>query len=192
MKLVIQLTLLSIVVIILIIFYQTYFVKNEKIKLTNNNIDEETISKKQNNKIKNLKYDVTLDGNNQYSVTADQSEITYENDFEIVNMEKVSAIFIDQTNIPLTITADYAIYNNSNYNTNFKENVEINYLNRVIVSNNVDINFDVNTVTIYGNVVFEGLEGTIKTDNVKINLITKKIQIYMNDKKKKVELTTNL
>lgn len=192
MKLVIQLTLLSIVIIILIIFYQTYFVKNEKIELTNNNRGEETISKKQNNKIKNLKYDVTLDGNNQYSVTADQSEITYENDFEIVNMEKVSAIFIDQSNIPLTITADYAIYNNSNYNTNFKENVEINYLNRVIVSNNVDINFEVNTVTIYGNVVFEGLEGTIKTDNVKINLITKKIQIYMNDKKKKVEITTNL
>ena len=47
-------------------------------------------------------------------------------------------------------------------------------------------------MTIYGNVEFEGLEGTIKADNVKINLITKKIQIYMDNKKEKVELTTNL
>ena len=192
MKLVIQSALLFIIVIILIIFYQIYFANDQKISLSTNDDKEELIPQKQNNKIKNLKYDVTLDENSQYSVTADQSEITYENNYEIVNMEKVLAIFIDETNIPLTITADYAIYNNSNYNTNFKENVKIKYLNKEIISNNMDINFSTNIVTIYGNVEFEGLEGTIKADNVKINLITKKIQIYMNNKKEKVELTTNL
>ena len=192
MKLVIQSALLFIIVIILIIFYQIYFANDQKISLSTNDDKEELIPQKQNNKIKNLKYDVTLDENSQYSVTADQSEITYENNYEIVNMEKVLAIFIDETNIPLTITADYAIYNNSNYNTNFKENVKIKYVNKEIISNNMDINFSTNIVTIYGNVEFEGLEGTIKADNVKINLITKKIQIYMDDKKEKVELTTNL
>ena len=36
----------------------------------------------------------------------------------------------------------------------------------------------------------QGLQGTINADNIKIDLITKEIEIYMNDDKDKVEVET--
>ena len=105
-------------------------------------------------------------------------------------MQKVEAIFIDETNIPIKITADTANYNNSNYNTNFSENVKIVYTDNIILSDNIDLNFQDNMITIYGNVKYDGLKGELSTDNIKINLITKKIEIYMNSIKDKVEVET--
>ena len=134
MKRIIQLILFSIIILASLIFYQTYLKEIEK---TSNIIDKtqnKIIEENQNNLIQNLKYEVRLDQNNQYIITSDLSEITYENDIEIVKMQKVTAIFIDGKNIPLTITSDKAIYNNSNYNTNFSDNIQIEYLNNVILS----------------------------------------------------------
>ena len=180
MKRIIQLVLFAVIIITSIIFYLTYIKEvketSAKIDETKNQLDEET----QNNLIQNLKYEVRLDQNNQYIITSDLSEITYENDIEIVKMQKVTAIFIDGKNIPLTITSDKAIYNNSNYNTNFKDNIKIEYLNNIILSDKMDLDFNNNIINIFGNVQYDGIQGVIKTDNIKINLITKKIDIYMN------------
>ena len=101
-------------------------------------------------------------------------------------MQNVVAIFIDQTNIPLTIISDYANYNNSIYNTNFEQNVKVEYLDNVILSDRMDLNFNENFISIYGNVKYESLKGIITTDNIKIDLITKKIEIYMYNEKQKV------
>ena len=105
-------------------------------------------------------------------------------------MQNVVAIFIDQTNIPLIVTSDQAIYNNSNYNTKFNHNVRIEYLDNVILSDNMDLDFNNNLITINQNVEYNGTQGTIIADNVKIDLITKKIEIYMDDTNDNVEITT--
>ena len=47
-------------------------------------------------------------------------------------MQTVFAKFIDEKNLSLIITSDNAIYNNSNYNTKFSNNVKITYLNNEI------------------------------------------------------------
>ena len=190
MKRIIQLILFSIIILTSLIFYQTYLKEIEK---TSNIIDKtqnKIIEENQNNLIQNLKYEVRLDQNNQYIITSDLSEITYENDIEIVKMQKVTAIFIDGKNIPLTITSDKAIYNNSNYNTNFSDNIQIEYLNNVILSDKMDLDFNNNVINIFGNVQYDGIQGSVKTDNIKINLITKKIDIYMNKYNKNVEVIT--
>ena len=190
MKKIIQLILYSIIILASLIFYQTYLKESEK---TSNIIDKtqkKIIEENQNNLIQNLKYEVRLDQNNQYIITSDLSEITYENDIEIVKMQKVTAIFIDGKNIPLTITSDKAIYNNSNYNTNFSDNIQIEYLNNVILSDKMDLDFNNNVINIFGNVQYDGIQGSVKTDNIKINLITKKIDIYMDKDKNNVEIIT--
>ena len=133
---------------------------------------------------------VQLDQDNQYIITSDLSEITYEGNIEIVKMQNVVAIFLDQTNIPLIVTSDQAIYNNSNHNTKFKNNVRIEYLNNFILSDNMDLDFKNDLITINENVEYSGIQGTIKADNVKIDLITKKIEIYMDDIDDNVEITT--
>ena len=90
---------------------------------------------------------VKLDQNKQYIITSDLSEITYDNNVELVKMQKVIAIFIDKNNIPLTVISDKAVYNNSNYNTKFRENVKIEYLNNIILADKMDLNFENNTIS---------------------------------------------
>tara|TARA_B100000902_G_scaffold212716_1_gene202266 strand:+ start:1640 stop:2215 length:576 start_codon:yes stop_codon:yes gene_type:complete len=190
MKKVIQLTLFSFLIIISIIFYKIYFVEKEQPKVEIDIQEEQQVSNTENNLIKNLKYEVKLDQDNQYIITSDLSEITYENNFEVVKMQNVTAIFIDQSNIPIIVTSDHAIYNNSNYNTKFYDNVRIEYLNNFILSDKMDLDFKNNLITINENVEYNGIQGTIIADNVKIDLITKKIEIYMDDINDNVEITT--
>ncbi len=190
MKKVIQLTLFSFLIVISIIFYKIYFVEKEQPKVEIDIQEEQQASNTENNLIKNLKYEVKLDQDNQYIITSDLSEITYENNFEVVKMQNVTAIFIDQSNIPIIVTSDHAIYNNSNYNTKFYDNVRIEYLNNFILSDKMDLDFKNNLITINENVEYNGIQGTIIADNVKIDLITKKIEIYMDDINDNVEITT--
>ena len=190
MKKTIQLILLLFLLVIIIIFYRTYFGEEKEVEIPSIEKQDQLKIENENNLIKNLRYEVRLDENKQYVITADLSEITYENSIEIVKMQKVVAIFTDDSSIPLTITADIATYNNSNYNTNFIKNVQVVYINNVILSDKMDLDFQNNMITIYGNVKYDGLEGNIKTDNIKIDLITKNIEIYMDDNKEKVEVNT--
>ena len=190
MKKAIQLILFSFLVIISIIFYKIYFKENEKIKVDINVQEEKLNTNSENNLIQNLKYEVKLDEDNQYIITSDLSEINYENNVEIVKMQKVVAIFIDKTNIPLIVASDQAIYNNLNYNTKFNQNVRIEYLDNVILSDYMDLNFKNNLITINENVKYSGIQGTINADNIKIDLITKKIEIYMDDTNDNVEIAT--
>ena len=190
MKKGIQLILFSFLIIISIIFYNIYFVEKEQPRVDIKIQEEQTTTNSENNLIKNLKYEVKLDQDNQYIITSDLSEITYEGNIEIVKMQNVVAIFLDQTNIPLIVTSDQAIYNNSNHNTKFNSNVRIEYLNNFILSDNMDLDFKNDLITINENVEYNGIQGTIKADNVKIDLITKKIEIYMDDINDNVEITT--
>jgi len=190
MKKIIQLILVLFLIFIAAIFYMIYFSNSEKIKTSILKDQIQSNLDNKNNLIRNLKYDVKFDGKNQYTITADLSEISYQNDIEIVNMKKVIAIFVDKTNEMLTITSNEAIYNNSNYNTNFIDNVKVNYNNNTILAEKMDLNFSENLITIYEKVNYEGLQGIITADYVKIDLITKKIQIYMSSKDEKVKVIT--
>ena len=40
------------------------------------------------------------------------------------------------------------------------------------------------------NIIYEGMQGLMKTDNIEIDLITKNIKIFMNDSKNKIEITS--
>ncbi len=191
MKRIIQLSLICLLIITIFIFNKTYFSKNEKIILETDIPKDQLNKETDNNLIKNLKYEVRLDKNNQYIITSNLSEISYVNDVELVKMQNVKAIILDQNNVPLTIKSDYALYNNSNYNTDFSDNVQIQYLNNKIFSDKINLNFQNNMVKIFQNVSYIGLGSTLKADNIKIDLITKKVEIYMDDKNDNVELTKN-
>tara|TARA_B100000424_G_C22850610_1_gene453634 strand:- start:5 stop:529 length:525 start_codon:yes stop_codon:yes gene_type:complete len=172
--------------------YLTYFSENKDKQIKTDIIkNDQSSDQTKNNVIKNLKYEVRFDQDSQYIITADLSEITYDNNVELVSMQKVIAIYIDKNNIPTVITSDKAIYNNSNYNTNFSENIQIEYMDNTILADNMDLDFSNDIIKIYENITYKGTRGTIKTDNIKIDLITKKIDIYMNNKKDNVKVITN-
>ncbi len=141
-----------------------------------------------NNLIKNLKYSVQFENKTQYTITSDLSEITYVENQEIVMMQKVSAVFKDENGSLLKIRSNEAIFNNSNYNTIFRGGVNIIYLDHIITSEKLLLNFQENIVTISDNIIYEGIQGLMKTDNITINLLTKDVEIFMNDNKDKVEI----
>ena len=53
----------------------------------------------------------------------------------------------------------------------------------------MDFDFNNSLIKIYENVKYDGIQGNIITDNIKIDLITKKIEIYMSNNNDNVEVT---
>ena len=189
MKRIIQLALLSIVIISIFIFSKIYFSENKEVVVDVDIPSDGLFQSTKNDIIKNLKYEVKLEQDNWYIITSAISEIKYINDIELVEMQDVVAKFIDKNNFTLIINSDEALYSNLNYNTKFRKNVQIEYMNNKILSDNVDVNFQDNTIKIFKNVKYIGMDGTINSDNIMINLITKKVDIYMDNKNDNVELT---
>ena len=195
MKKIAQFIIFLILIISAISFYNIYFKKDETI-VYSDLVKKETlkpqVSKKesQSNLIKNLMYDVKFEDNSQYSISSDLSEITYSANDEIVNMQGVIAKIIDENNLSFTIVSNYAVFNNNTYETLFTKNVKITYLDNEIFSQKLLLNFDENIVTISENVMYEGLQGLIQTDNIRINLKSKNVEIFMNNSKNKIKITS--
>ena len=191
MKRIIQITLFSIVLISISVLHKIYFSDDEIKKVDNVVPTDQMEEQTENNIIRNLKYEVKLEENNLYIIKSDFSELTYINEIELVKMQGVVAKFIDKNGLTLTIRSDEALYNNSNYNTKFRKNVQINYMKNKIFSDKIDINFQDNTVKIFENVRYVSLDGTIQSDNILLNLITKRVTIYMDNENENIEVIKN-
>ena len=199
MNRIIQLILFSILIIIITVFYNKYFKKNHKsetdntLSNTSSQIQKEDnlTNQKENNVIKNLKYEISIRENNDYQIMSELSELTYEDDAELILMKKVTAILTDEINNSIIITSDKAIYNNTNYNTSFENNVRIQYLNNIILADNMFLDFKENFISVKNNVKYNGSLGNLETDNIKINLITKKIDVFMNNANENIVITSS-
>ena len=190
MKNIIKLSLFLLIIITSTIFYRYFFLENEKTSLDIEIPNEQVVENPESNIIKNLKYEVKLADQNKYIITSELSEITEKNGPEIVIMKIATAVFLDKKNIPLKVTSDIAEYNNETHNTNFSQNVRIEYLNNIILADKMDFDFVNNLVKIYQNVEYKGLQGNISTDNIEIDLITKQIKIYMDNTNNNVKVVT--
>ena len=200
MKSFLQIFLFAILIIIFYFFYKSYFVENKNIEksiveksLENPIINQEKIieqkkNQEEKNLITNLSYKVDLANSGNYEIKSGSSEVIYENGSEIVIMKNVSAVFADNKNNRILITSDFARFNSSNYDTFFRENIKIKYENHIITSNKIDFNFIGNTILIYENVIYTGFKEQIITDNIKINLITKHVEFYMNNQNEKIKI----
>ena len=188
MKRIIQIFLICFVVLSSIIFSKKYFSKDSKSLEVPVKKDEQLEQANENNIIKNLKYEINLNQKKNYIITSELSEIINFENSELVKMETVKAKIIDEKKMPILITSDNAEYNNTNYNTTFRNNVLIEYMKNKIYSDNLDLDINNNSIKIFGNVRFIGENGTIKSDVVKVNLITKEIDIYMKNKLENVEV----
>ena len=172
----------------LLIFFLQKFLDIEKKTVEKKSNDQSSLSENSNNLIKNLKYNVNFENNTSYTITALESELFYEKGNEIVMMKNVEAIFVNSDNEFLKITSKNARYNNFSYNTVFENQIKIEYLTNFITSEKLTLNFEENVVIISDNIVYEGLQGIGKADNIKINLLTKNIEISMNNSKEKIEI----
>ena len=191
MKRFVQFFLILVLIFLCIFFYKRYLNQENKIIdyekkqiILNNNLEK----KSKNNIINNLSYEANLDENRKYKITSDTSEIFYQDGVEIINMKSVLAKFSQKDKFPLTVKSDEAIYNSSNYNSRFKKNVKITYFDHIIEAENAYIDFNSNIILINENVKYKGPIATMLTDNIKINLATDSISVFMDDEIKDIKL----
>ena len=184
---------MALMILIGFFFYEKYFSikKISEVKITLPKTENEEKLKKDTNSIKKPKYKVQLNESGRYEINAKSSEINYIDNIEIVSMNEVTAIFVDNKNRKIIVISDKAKFNTASYDTNFLGNTKITYLQNVITSEKLDFNYKTDDIIIYENVVFNGPHGAIKADNVKINLLTKNINIFMDNPKNKVKITSN-
>ena len=199
MNRVIQLILFIFLITIIYIFYNLYFKVENKAEIDNSlTVNEPQIQKeenlsnqKENNLIKNLKYEISIRENNDYQIMSELSELTYKDGAELILMTKVNAILTDENNNTIIITSDKAIYNNTNYYTSFEDNIKIKYLNNIISADNMFLDFKENFISVKNNVKYNGSLGNLEADNIKINLITKKIDVFMNNANENIVITSS-
>ena len=192
MKKIIQIILILLILISIIVFKNLYFINNKNNTVSELKIPEDKIVQLTNNDvIKNLEYQINIDEDNRYIISSEITELIESNDNEILQMTKVKAIILDKDNKPITIKSDNAIYNNRNHNTIFRKNVSIQYMENKIYSDKLDLNFKDKIVRIFDNVNYIGKNGLIYSDNIMLNLITKKVDIYMHNKIDNVRIIHN-
>ena len=197
MKRLIQLIIILIIILSFYLIFKNYLIIDEDKKDVKNNLHNlnnfEEITKNDNdeNLIKNLKYEINIDQNQKYILTAKKSNVSNLDSTEIIYMENVKAIFFDENDNEMIITSDTGMFNGTSYDSEFSNNVKINYDNHKITAEKMNLNFAKKIINIYENVLYFNDDLSLVADIVSINLITKKTDIYMNNNKKKVLINAN-
>ena len=176
------------------LFFEDPYLSEIKIENTKNlsekptNIDSEKVTEL--SLIENLQYKSIDSMGNEYIINC-ESAVSNIEDENILNLKKVNAIVYIKNKAPIFIDSDFAIYNKNSFNTNFYGNVKVINDITKILSENLDLIYEDNLVNLYNiKEVFYDKTKLI-ADNVKFNLLTKDININMNDKNKKIGIYLN-
>ena len=188
-KIFLQLFLLLIILIISIIFFKSYFSNNKiavEIRIHNDVI---SFDKKASNLMHNIKYVSSDSKGNNYVIISKFGELK-EDEPGIIFMKDVMATINSNNLNSIKISSDNAIYNSVNYHTNFYNNVLMTYEEHNITSNNLDLLFEKNLVTITNDVVYNNLNTKLIADKIEIDLITKNSKIFMSKSSDKVKIVS--
>ena len=186
-KSLIQIFLLLLILIICGALYYNYL--HKKPSLLNKKkivIIEEPKKEILGNFIKDIEYKSEDELGNSYIIRSKKGEFKDKNP-NLIFMTNVEAVIKlkDKTIIRLTsLNANYNILDN---NTNFFNNVNLDYLTHKITADNIDVFFRDSKVEAYNNLVYRNLDLSLIADKVEINLITKNSKVFMlNDEKIKI------
>ena len=182
-KIAFQITLFLLLLIIIFFFYYKYFfLKESKINLAIQNLKIETFDSG-NNVIKNIRYFSTDKQGNEYLIISEYGEISNK-DANIILMKNVTSqinLFKKDT---IYINSKFAEYNSLTFDTNFKEDVFLEYSEHKINSENMDLSFKKNFVQIYNNIIYKSPTNELFADKLEIDLLTKDSKIFMFNNEK--------
>tara|TARA_B100000787_G_scaffold111499_1_gene82988 strand:+ start:1171 stop:1773 length:603 start_codon:yes stop_codon:yes gene_type:complete len=180
-KLITQLILIFIIIGIIFFTFILYFYESnsDPKKITQINLENDTSMKEgQSNLIKDLIYNASDNNGNQYTIRSKLGEISLKNP-DIIFMTDVTADIYAVDSDPVNITSKHAIYNSSNLQTNFYEDVLILYLDNKVEAEKMDLDFEKNIGTLTENIIYTSPSMKLFADRVEIDLITKDSQIFM-------------
>ena len=127
-----------------------------------------------------------IDGNT-YLIEADNGISDVENQ-NLIYLNKVSAKIKFDDGKEVLIFAEKAVYNNDNYDTEFKNNVKLVYEEHNLTCDDFDIKFSENYAKIYNNVIYTSFLTKMFSDQIVIDLVTRTSEISMYKDKEKVKI----
>jgi|TARA_B100001142_G_scaffold314522_1_gene352118 hypothetical protein len=182
-KILLQLLIVFIIILLSLAFFFEFLKKDEEKVIQEEIINSEAGA----NLIKDLEYSTIDKQGNSYVIKAKSGKVENE-ESEIIYMDDVKAKIVFNNNKYIFISADNAIYNGSNFNTNFEGNVVANHGEHTVNSNKLDLLFTINLAVVYDNLIYTNPFTKLLADRMEIDLITKTSKISMNDTKKKILL----
>lgn len=191
---------LILVFVLLITFYKYFYVQenNEesKIKTISPNINKTIEIKKRDqevqsdSEISNLSYKKFDIQKNLYLINAKKGKINNK-DPNIIFMEDVEASITYLNNEKLLILSKNAIFDKKNFQTKFLNKVKLIYQDKILLSDNLEFLFDKNIAIFKDNVRYQDLNTKMFSDKIKINLLTRDIEILSKNENEKIKIEKN-
>ena len=136
--------------------------------------------------MENIQYIGIDNRGSTFKITSELSEI-YSNKPDLSYMKNVKAIITLNDGRRINIRSDRAIYNKINNDTKFMDNVVVTESDNIITSNNLDLYASKSLITIFNDIKYKSNKDLLFADKIDINLLNKETNIYMYNKKKKVQ-----
>ena len=181
----------SLVTVGIILFFFTYYSGNKdniadvdkKISIEEDGkLTEETSSI-----IKNANYTGTNNRGIFFELNAAIAKVKLDEP-NISYLQDVSVVIKLKDLRTIHIQSDKAIFNKISNDCEFFGHVKITEQDNVITSDNLDLYMSKNLITAYNNVKYNGMKGFLIADKVDIDILKNEANIFMFDKKNKVQV----
>ena len=166
--------------------------KGEEIKIiSKKEIKSKNNTSVKNNQIKNLTKEIEYITSNKngdsFKIFAKYGETNIKNS-SILDLKQVNGEILSSKRSTIFLSSDLANYNYTNQNSNFYNNVRIEYDNIVITCDKLDLNMSDNIAVAYDNVVMKDDKSTMKAQIITLDILTKDININSSEK---IKIVTN-
>ena len=143
-----------------------------------------------NNLVKDIEYLTTDKNGNKYKILATSGRTNSE-DKNILDLDNVRGVITSEKRSNVYIVSDFAEYNSSNLNSNFYQNVVVNFEDKEITCDYFDVDMKTNIAKAYNNVVVTDPKSIMKAGKIILNIETKIIDINPDNNNKKVTVKIN-
>ena len=205
-KSILQIFIIFFLFLVSTLIYKFYYNQDDQKSTQTDKL--ESLENKTDNEGQNLIKDIKYISNNSqgdiYEIIANYGETSLENP-NLMFLTNVTGNIIFEKKDNIKLISDYANFNTKTFETTFINNVKIFRGEETITGNELylildqdeelitkDPEIDQNLIRISYNVMFESPGYTLKADIIEIDLITKNMKIFMNNKIKKVTATGEL
>ena len=154
-------------------------IKNKTYK-TNKSLDARNLTKE-------IEYITSNKNGDIFKIIAKFGKTNIENS-NILDLEIVNGIVSSEERSTIYISSDFANYNYTDQNSKFFNNVRIDYDDKIITCDKLDLLISDNLAVAYNNVTIKDNNSVMKAQIITLDIVTKDIKINSEDK---IKITTN-
>lgn len=197
-KTIIQIILLSFLILVTFLTLNIFYQEDQIKENTDNKILlNEKINNEGENLIKDISYSSINTKGDMYKITAEYGKQSLENP-DLMYLTDVKSSIISKNKSNINLTSKFAYFNTKTFETTFLDNIQVKRNDEVLTGNKLylvldldeneleSLNKEQNLLRISENVIFKKPGYNLKADVIEIDLISKNLKIYMNNKLNKV------